>query len=70
MALPYGWVASDLHHWRDIGFTSFPKVPHWLAGQQMGLGTHYPPSAVGNRPWSMTLGPLHHTFWLQLPLQL
>lgn len=56
MALPCGWVANDLHHWRDIGFTSFPKVPHWLAGQQMGLGTHF--SAWyqrGNETKSMTL---------------
>lgn len=49
MALPCGWVASDLHRWRVIGFTSFPKVPRWLAGQQMGLGTHFPPGITRER---------------------
>jgi len=68
MALAYAWVAS-FRGWRRIGFTSFPKVSRRPADRRMGLGTHYPPEALGDRaqvhdpvlPGSMP-------FWLQLPV--
>ncbi len=55
---------------RCIGLTSFPKVPNWLACQKMGLGTFYPPRAVGNSFQYVTWNDrCAMPFWLQLSLE-
>jgi len=50
MAFTYDQVARNPQGscGRCIGLTSFLKMPIWLACQKMGLGTFYPPRAVGN----------------------
>jgi hypothetical protein len=49
VAIAYAPVAAFLRGRRCIGFTSFPKVPIWLASQTMGLGTFYPPHVLRER---------------------
>lgn len=59
MAVAYARVAGASRRRRRIGFTSFLKMPRWLAGQQTGVRDSLSAgSRIGNEPQSMTVGSL------------